>query len=731
MPKRILKKFSEFLYFDGFSLGGHRSGNSELLNSFPEESYFLCRIIGNDLVPRHSLGQSASNVKFILDNEEKFENCTKYWLVNRIWDADERHRIVDLLVSRGQSFQEVPFEYCRYGMLENDPAAEAHRGLDGTLQSAIPDNRTHIVEMAARRSKNIYAINNNGARNLALEIGRQQARWILPWDGNAFLTPEGWRQLRDGLRRGGRNHYLTVPMARITDNSELLDAGFAPIAAEEPQIVFRADAPLRYDERMAYGRRPKVELLWRLGVAGPWDKFKTDPTDLPRPARAAPSRARGSAGWVARLSSGKPTLETGTDSGRLRNAARAEAIVLALDRLDVLSLASRLDPGKLTYHDEAKLQALAADPGSALAVRLQRDAEAALLNPLRSVTEKAVPATGGTPNDYWSVAPFWWPDPDSEDGLPFIRRDGEGVPGTRLFEPGSERYDRTRLFAMIRDVTTLALAARVFGYRRYSERAAEHLRTWFLDPATRMTPSLEFAQVRGGRLDGRGSVAGLVEAKDFYLLMDALRLLERTGAFSDADLSGLRDWFQAYFGWLTQSGRGRRAALRSNNLGTMYDLQCGAIAAYLGDAEKLRGVLQRARVRVDLQFGPTGEQPDELGRAAPWHYCSFNLAGWTALARVAQSVGDRLWSFRSPKGRSIGLALDWLLANAPKADDGRFASRDLAPHVSDAGSRPADPRYRFCAISTGQGLEGISPEAGFGPYAELAQELGVHLPGAS
>lgn len=682
-------------------------------------------------MPRHSLGQTACNVKFILDHEEQFENCTKYWLVNRIWDANERRRIVDLLVERGQSFQEIPFEYCRYGSFENDPVANAQRGLDGAIQSTIPGNRAHIVEMAARRSKNIYAINNNGARNLALEIGRQQARWILPWDGNAFLTPEGWRQLREGLRRGRRYHYLTVPMARITDNSEILEDGFAPVAAEEPQIVFRADAPLRYDERMAYGRRPKVELLWRLGVAGPWDKFKTDPTDLPRPARAAPWRACGSAGWVARLSSGKPKLETGADSGRLRNAARAEAIVAALDRLDVLSLASRLDPGRLTYYDETKLQELASDPGSILAVRLQRDAEAALLNPLRSVTDKAVPATGGTPNDYWSVAPFWWPNPDSEDGLPLIRRDGERVPGTRLFEPGSERYDRTRLFAMIRDVTTLALASRVFGQKRYSERAAEHLRTWFLDPARKMTPTLEFAQVRAGRLEGRGSVAGIVEAKDFYFLMDALRLLEGSGALPAADLSGLRDWLKAYLDWLTRSGRGKRAALRTNNIGTMYDLQCAAVAAYLGDAEKLRGVLQRARVRVDLQFGPAGEQAEELGRTAPWHYCSFNLAGWTALARVAQSVGDRLWSFRSPEERGIGLALDWLLANAPEADDGQFKRGDLAPHEIDARARPPDPRYRYRAMPTGQRSEGISPEAGFGPYVELAQDLGAALPGGA
>ena len=41
--------------------------------------------------------------------------------------------------------------------------------------------------------------------------------------------------------------------------------------------------------------------------------------------------------------------------------------------------------------------------------------------------------------------------------------------------------------------------------KRYAEHAALHLRAWFLDPATRMNPSLDYAQAIFGVSPGRGT----------------------------------------------------------------------------------------------------------------------------------------------------------------------------------------------------------------------------------
>jgi hypothetical protein len=104
----------------------------------------------------------------------------------------------------------------------------------------------------------------------------------------------------------------------------------------EPQILFRRDALEEFDEAYPYGRRSKVELLWRLNVPGRWDSWVDDPWDLPRPGYASEAGQFGTAGWVARLSSGQVHLE-GEDvtSRKSRRLRRYQAICETLDMLDV------------------------------------------------------------------------------------------------------------------------------------------------------------------------------------------------------------------------------------------------------------------------------------------------------------------------------------------------------------------------------------------------------------
>jgi len=75
----------------------------------------------------------------------------------------------------------------------------------------------------------------------------------------------------------------------------------------------------------------------------------------------------------------------------------------------------------------------------------------------------------GNRQDYWHPAPYWWPNPDSPDGMPYIHRDGERRPGTALYEPGSEEFDRSNLQRMIEGATVSALAWRTTGEQRYAE----------------------------------------------------------------------------------------------------------------------------------------------------------------------------------------------------------------------------------------------------------------------
>ncbi len=59
---------------------------------------------------------------------------------------------------------------------------------------------------------------------------------------------------------------------------------------------------------------------------------------------------------------------------------------------------------------------------------LEREAQVALQARPRSVMDKDRIPPSGDKHDYMSQAPYFWPDPEKPDGLPYIRRDGRRNP---------------------------------------------------------------------------------------------------------------------------------------------------------------------------------------------------------------------------------------------------------------------------------------------------------------
>jgi len=59
---------------------------------------------------------------------------------------------------------------------------------------------------------------------------------------------------------------------------------------------------------------------------------------------------------------------------------------------------------------------------------LKRQADKLLDITLLSVTDKEQIPPSGDKHDYMSMGKYWWPNPDTKDGLPYIRKDGEVNP---------------------------------------------------------------------------------------------------------------------------------------------------------------------------------------------------------------------------------------------------------------------------------------------------------------
>src|SRR5262249_42236141 len=156
----------------------------------------------------------------------------------------------------------------------------------------------------------------------------------------------------------------------------------------------------------------------------------------------------------------------------------------------------------------------------------------------------------------------WWPNPETKDGLPYIQRDGERNPDIYNV------HNRSDLGAMTDTVETLSLAYYFTGDDKFASRARTLIRTWFIDPETRMNPNFEFAQAVRGLNTGRG--LGLIESRLFTKIVDAAGLLAGSKSWTADDEQQLKVWFSSYLDWMLTSDHGHAEANAKNNHGTYY-----------------------------------------------------------------------------------------------------------------------------------------------------------------
>jgi Alginate lyase len=283
--------------------------------------------------------------------------------------------------------------------------------------------------------------------------------------------------------------------------------------------------------------------------------------------------------------------------------------------------------------------------------RVLRNAKKYLADKPQTVTAAQSKRSTGGAHDFFSEGDYWWPDPKNPDG-PYIQRDGMTNP---------ENFVEHRKFLMKLSVQAPALTAawKLTKDRRYSDHAAAHIRAWFVDEPTRMIPNLQYAQAIHGRSAGRGT--GVIDAIHLVEVARAIPFLAQSGSLSPAAYEATKKWFEEYVRWMTTSKNGTDERDTKNNHATCWLMQVASFTKLTGNTELLKWSADRYKtVIVPGQIQPDGSLPLEMARTKPYGYCLFNLEALATLCEIVSETGDDLWNFKTPDGRGISKAIEYM-----------------------------------------------------------------------
>ena len=265
------------------------------------------------------------------------------------------------------------------------------------------------------------------------------------------------------------------------------------------------------------------------------------------------------------------------------------------------------------------------------------------------------PLSKGGVNDYFSQSDYWWPNPDTDDHLPWIRRDGESNPNN---------FDNHRIILrrMRKVVCAEAAAFKITSDEKYAKHAVKFLDAWFLNPKTRMNPSLNFSQVVLGRFDNGGRSGGIIDTLHLIEIPLAIESLKKSKAMSDSIFDGLKKWFNEYLNFMVDSKLGKEECAHTNNHGVAW---CVQATLYAKLAER-KDVLEMCKKRFKEDFlvnqmAENGTFPEELARTKPYNYSLFIMDLLSIMAYQLSTPNENLFTYKTEKGKSLQDAIKFIL----------------------------------------------------------------------
>lgn len=300
--------------------------------------------------------------------------------------------------------------------------------------------------------------------------------------------------------------------------------------------------------------------------------------------------------------------------------------------------------------------------------RILASAAKALTQPVAPITAIPTKRSPGTPHEFYSEAEEFFPDPASAAAAWLAR------PGA--VNPDAFTAHRDASYALGLTVAALTAASVIANDPRYAARAAEHLRAWFIAPATRMTPNLQLAQCVPGPQAAEGPTAktqasgaqkgrpeGIIETLPLAEVARSIRFLASSDALSPEEFTTLHAWFAEYAQWLNESRLGGLARDMKDHHASSWLFQSAAYAdanaAGLTSDDATLNTLRRRFHTVTLraEINALGNFPHEVSAATPYRNSLFNLDLLTLACELLTTRFENPWEYELQDGPGIRSAI--------------------------------------------------------------------------
>jgi hypothetical protein len=266
-------------------------------------------------------------------------------------------------------------------------------------------------------------------------------------------------------------------------------------------------------------------------------------------------------------------------------------------------------------------------------------------NPSITQNSSEVKNTTGK-NNYTSFATYYHPDPSSSNGFPYVRKDG--VRNKDLDAMSDAKY----LNSLCTRLSHLSLLYYLTKNESYAAKAVEMINIFFINPETRMNPSLTYSGlVVGDSMSDLKIRGATIDTSRLCNLPDWVELLKVSPSWNSSLQDSMVAWMDSLASWLKNDERGILQNSYSHNIKTSYVNQLASYLIFCGKEDEAKSYLENTVWNLlSSQINDEGEQILEMERAAPRHYSNFNLMLLMTLGKICHSLGINIWNYEDANG---------------------------------------------------------------------------------